>query len=88
MINVNTIKFESIKEQIQNAIELRIQQGVISDSSGFILIDGFINMPFQKELGNSFVVGGPTIPSVAVVGKSSGIVYTFALKVLIPGIQL
>lgn len=88
MINVNTIKFESIKEQIQNAIELRIQQGVISDTSGFILIDGFINMPFQKELGNSFVVGGPTIPSVAVVGKSSGIVYTFALKVLIPGIQL
>jgi len=88
MINVNTIKFESIKEQIQNAIELRIQQGVISDSSGFILIDGFINMPFQKELGNSFVLGGPTIPSVAVVGKSSGIVYTFALKVLIPGIQL
>jgi hypothetical protein len=88
MINVNTIKFESLKEQIQKAIELRIQQGVISDTSGFILIDGFINMPFQKELGNSFVVGGPTIPSVAVVGKSTGIVYTFALKVLIPGIQL
>lgn len=85
---MNTIKFESYKAQIQKAIEVRIQQGLIKDAAGFILIDGFINMPFQKELGNSFVVGGPTIPSVAVVGKSSGLVYTFAIKVLIPGIQL
>jgi hypothetical protein len=52
------------------------------------LLDGFINMPLQKEMGGAFVIGGPTVPAVAVVGKSTGIVHTFALKVLIPNIQL
>jgi len=39
-------------------------------------------------MGGAFVIGGPTVPAVAVVGKSTGLIYTFALKVLIPDIQL
>lgn len=85
---MSVINFEAYKGQIQTAIQQRITQGVISDPSGFILLDGFINMPLQKEMGGAFVIGGPTVPAVAVVGKSTGIVHTFALKVLIPNIQL
>ncbi len=82
------ISFEQYKTQIQNAIQQRIAIGVISDPQGFIIIDGFVNMPFQKEMGGAFVIGGPTVPAVAVVGKSTGQIHTFALKVLLPNIPL
>ncbi len=81
------INFEQYKSQIQAAIESKIKLGSISDSQGFILIDGFINMPFQKEMGGAFIIGGPTVPAVAVVGKSTGLIHTFALKVILPNIQ-
>lgn len=85
---MSVINFEAYKTQIQTAIESKITTGVISDPAGFILIDGFINMPFQKEMGGAFVIGGPSIPAVAVVGKSTGLIHTFALKILLPNIQL
>ncbi len=85
---MSVINFEAYKGQIQAAIQQRITQGLISDPAGFILLDGYINLPLQKEMGGAFVIGGPTVPAVAVVGKSTGIVHTFALKVLIPNIQL
>ncbi len=80
------INFEQYRSQIQTAIESKIKLGSISDPQGFILIDGFINMPFQKEMGGAFVIGGPTVPAVAVVGKSTGLIYSFALKVILPNI--
>lgn len=85
---MNVLNFDQLKNQIETAIEERLKKGIISDQSGFILIDGFINMPFQKELGNAFQIGGPTVPGVAIVGKSTGLIYTFALKVLLPQIEL
>jgi hypothetical protein len=85
---MEVINFEQYKPKILAAIESKLKIGAISDPNGFILIDGFINMPLQKEMGGAFVIGGPTVPAVAVVGKSTGLIYTFALKVLIPDIQL
>ena len=84
---MSVINFEVYKDQIQTAIQSKIATGAIADPAGFILIDGFINMPFQEEIGGAFVIGGPTIPAVAVVGKSTGLIHTFALKVLLPNIQ-
>jgi hypothetical protein len=85
---MSLIIFEKYKAEIQTAIEAKISAGVISDPAGFILIDGFINLPFQTKLDGSFSLGGNSIPSVAVVGKSTGLINTFALKILLPGIQL
>lgn len=82
------VNFDDYKTQIQSAIQQKIATGIISDPQGFILIDGFINISMQKELSGSLMIGGPTIPTVAVVGKSTGIMYTFALKVLLPNIPL
>jgi hypothetical protein len=83
-----TINFEEYKVKVQQAIELRIEKGLLSDPEGFILIDGFVNIHYQKDMGSAFILGGPTIPAVAVVGKGSGLIYTFALKVLLPNIQI
>lgn len=85
---MSTINFETYKLEIQQAIELRIKQGIISDPSGFVLLEGFIHTPLQMEIGGAFVIGGQMVPTVAVVGKSTGLIYSFALKVLIPRIQL
>jgi hypothetical protein len=85
---MNSVKFDQEKEKIQKAIEKKISSGVISDPEGFILIEGFINMPTQNEVGGAFVLGGPTIPTVAVVGKTTGLIHTFALKILLPNINL
>lgn len=85
---MNSIKFDQEKDNIQKAIEKKITSGVINDPEGFILIEGFINMPTQNEVGGAFVLGGPTIPTVAVVGKTTGLIHTFALKILLPNITL
>jgi len=84
------ISFDQYKQRIQDAIQNKvIAKGIISgDPEGFILLDGFFNIPFQKELGGAFVIGGPTIPAVAIVGKSTGIIHTFAIKALLPDVQL
>lgn len=85
---MSNINFDAYKNEIQEAIQGKLATGIVKDPDGFILIDGFINMPFQKDIGGTFVLGGPTIPAVAIVGKSTGIIHTFALKVLLPNIQL
>lgn len=85
---MNPVDFEQYKTQIEDAINIRIKNGSIKDPLGFILIDGFINMSFNKKIENSIIVGGPSVPCVSVVGKSTGLVYTFALKVLLPNIQI
>lgn len=85
---MNPINFENLKIQIEKALESRLANGIINDPGGFILLDGFINIIYQKEIGNAFQIGGPTVPAVAIVGKTSGQIHTFALKVLLPHIEL
>jgi len=80
-----SLKFLEYKEKITKALNdkgtsLGIQEPVN-------LIDGFINQPIYNELTGSFVIGGPTIPMIAVVGNS-GRIYFFALKALLPDIKM
>ena len=78
------INFEDIKDRIVLELEKRSEKLQISEP--VTLVDGFLNEPFSKELSNSFVVGGPTIPMVMLVGNESGKIYFFALKALIKDI--
>jgi len=80
-----SLKFSEYKEQIIKSLNdkgssLGIQEPVK-------LIGGFINQPVYNELTDSFVIGGPTIPMIAVVGNS-GRIYFFALKALLPDIKM
>jgi len=85
---MDSVTFEENKKQIEDAINVRIKNGSIKDPLGFILLDGFFNMTYNKQIDNSIIVGGPSVPCVSVVGKSTGLIYTFALKVLLPNIQI
>ena len=80
-----SLKFSEYKEQIVKALNDKGASLGIQDPVN--LIDGFINQPIYNELTGSFVIGGPTIPMVAVVGNS-GRIYFFALKALFPDIKI
>ena len=83
------IKFEDYKEKITSKIsENVLSKNIIIDPEGFILLDGFINMPIQLILNGSFNLGGPTLPAVAIIGKSTGLIHYFALKALLPEIVI
>lgn len=84
---MNPLTFDAFKSDIQNAVQAKITSRVITDPAGFVLIDGFINLPYYQEISSNVILGGPTIPAVVVVGKSTGLIHTFALKALLPNIQ-
>jgi hypothetical protein len=84
------IKFEEYRKKVTEALDKRLKMpgGPFMGESGYTLIDGFFNQPFQKEMSSNFVIGGPALPMVAIVGNTTGRVYFFALKVLVPDIKL
>jgi hypothetical protein len=84
------IAFEANKERIRQALDARLKAPGSTQflgEQGFTLIDGFFNQSFQKELPG-IMIGGQALPMVAIVGNTTGRVYFFALKSLLPDIQL
>jgi hypothetical protein len=84
------LKFENYKKEITDALDKRLKApgSPFVGESGFALIDGFFNQPFQKEMSGNFIIGGPTLPMIAIVGNTTGRIYFFALKVLLPNIKI
>lgn len=80
-----TIKFEDVKSKLLKALEERGTSLGIKE--GVTLVNGFISQPIMDEVKGAFVIGGPTIPMIAVVGNNSGRIYFFALKALLPDIN-
>lgn len=85
---MNPIKFDDYKQRITDAIQVKLQSGLIVGENGFTLVEGFIMQPLNKEVSGNFVIGGPTIPLVAIVGNTSGRMYYFALKALLPDLKI
>jgi transcription elongation factor Elf1 len=50
--------------------------------SNFSLIDGYFNQPIQPQLNNNLIIGGPAVPSVAVVCTHCGFLTQHAIGVL------
>jgi len=85
---MNTVKFLDIKEKLQLALQEKLKQTPIVGEAGFTLIDGFMTLPLHGDISNNLIIGGPSIPVIGIVGNTSGRVYTFALKVILPDIQI
>ena len=78
------VKFEDIKQDILDALSERrskIEEPVT-------LLEGFVSEPFRKEISSEFVIGGPTVPMVVLLGRESGQLYLFALKAILPDIEI
>jgi hypothetical protein len=80
---MNKIAFADIKQDILEALKKLPEDAGITE--GVDLVDGFINNPLNKDLTDSIMIGGPTVPMILLVGQKSGRVYLFALKRLLPG---
>ena len=80
---MNKIVFADIKQDILTALKNLPKEAGIIEQVG--LVDGFINNPLSRELTDSIIIGGPSVPMILLVGEKTGRVYLFALKVLLPG---
>ncbi|MBX9831113.1 hypothetical protein K2X40_04090 [Candidatus Babeliales bacterium] len=80
------IKFSDIKEEITKVLNSRSKKMGIKES--VTLFDGFVRQPFNPELSSTYVIGGPTVPMIMLVGNETGQVYFFALKAVLDNITL
>lgn len=85
---MSAIKFSDIKEELQKKLQEKLKTSPILGEAGFTLIEGFITTSLQGEISGSFILGGPIIPTVGIVGNTSGRIYTFALKAVMPDIKI
>jgi len=82
------INFEEKKQDILNALNTNMPADMkTAEPDGFTLIEGFVSQPINKAISGAFIIGGPSIPMVAVVGNTTGRMYYFALKKLLPDLQ-
>lgn len=79
------IKFQDVQQTIITELKERAQKIGISES--VTLVDGFISQPFTMEISRSFIIGGPTIPMIMLLGNESGRIYFFALKAILKDME-
>ena len=72
------------KQKIQAALTERgaLQPCARCGHKAFELVDGYFTQPVQNDLGGAFMLGGPSLPLVAVICVRCGNVNFHALGVL------
>lgn len=75
-------------EKKQEIINILQQKGAVlpcprCNNNNFTLLDGYFNQVIQQELNlNTVIIGGPSVPSVAVACNRCGYISQHALGVL------
>ncbi len=85
---MNAIKFIEIKDELQKALQDKLNKKPVIGEDGFTLIDGFMTLSLNGEISTNIIIGGPSIPVIGIIGNTSGQIYTFALKVILPNIKI
>lgn len=79
-------KFEEYKDEILKALNEKFKKQEIKIPEKVTLVDGFFMQSFQDDL-NGIKLGGRTVPSIILVGES-GQMYFFALKAILPNVEI
>lgn len=80
------IKFEDCKERI--VAELLARHEIMPyDKNGYILVEGFLEQQVLSESSDNIVLGGPSLPMIALIGESTGLVFYFSAKILLPDLE-
>ena len=80
--------FETLKPEISEALNQKIRlMELKGETQGFTIVDGFVMQSLQNQTAG-ISIGGKSVPTVLVVGNSTGRIYHFALKALLPNITL
>lgn len=72
---------QKIISELNNRINLGNLRCPMCGNNHFIIADGYFNTMMQDHL-NSIVLGGPSIPSIAIVCNKCGFISSHALGVL------
>lgn len=75
--------FDDVKEKILaklNELDMQKKLGLTEKVS---LVEGIINQPLNTKVTGNVVVGGPVVPTIALVGVETGRLYFFALRALL-----
>ena len=83
---MSNLTFTEIRPRIIAALQTR--QVYLAINEPITLIDGFFQQPIQNEISGNMIIGGPAIPMIMVVGNNSGRLYYFALKHLLPDLNI
>lgn len=85
---MSPIKFTDIKDELKRELRKKLPSMPVSgEKEGFTLIEGFMAIPILSELSNDMATCGQNIPAVVLVGNSTGLLYTFSLKTILPNIN-
>jgi len=80
------IKFSDYKDQIITSLKDKGKNLWINEP--VTLVDGFINQPIDTVLNGSFNIWGPSIPMILLVWDTTWRMYHFALKAILPNIDI
>jgi len=80
MVNMNSQERNKIIQALENhGARLPCPR---CGNNNFSLIDGYFNHSFQPQISNNVIIGGPSIPSVAVVCNRCGFLSYHAVGAL------
>ncbi len=80
--NQGKLSFKNIEEEIKNKLKEKHEGKLFLPNEDYFIVDGFITQYIQEELPG-IVIGGKTLPIVAVIGEKSGQICYFSLKNLL-----
>ncbi len=82
------LKFSDIKDELASELKKEIDINTIPGEKEFTLIDGFTDFAVYNEAQEiSFGIPSGRIDSISIVGKNSGRIYSYALKLILPNFK-
>jgi hypothetical protein len=78
------LKFEKLQYQILEAVNSKINQGILENMRGFYLIDGFVELEAKNVVGAIYKTKGTSMPLVSFLNPQTGELRLFAVKSLLP----
>lgn len=82
------MKFKDYKKDIKKALKQSLKANPIAGESNFTMIEGFVSLPVKIDMDDHISCVSRSLPTVALVGETSGRVYTFVLRKLLPDLEL
>ncbi len=82
------VKFSDIQDRVQAELKKKLKDTPIPNEDGFAIIKGFMKFYLHKEISKDITTAVATLPMVAIVGNTSGRIYTYALKAILPDIEI
>ena len=81
------IVFSEIEDRLKKALQAKLIDTPIPNEDGFTLIKGFMPLDVHKEISNNLIIGGSNVPTIGLVGGTSGRIYLFALKAVLTDLE-